>query len=387
MSKRKVQSAHDTTTIAPTSSIKKPKTASALHVKFDDDIQTSDIHTTNIDEHPKPSFATIHDTEDTDHIIEDDNNDEPVEEHLTIDAWKAVKESRENVESALRKTLISTKQKKRALNERLAKQATAKKARISERARFLPDDVVDAFMEERRGVKVQEKLAQRDPADQVEKVLRRKASRKQEEYQVRDVTIKTRSPRFPHRRPINTDASEKRTAHLFSSGRISRVPALVNIGRRIAYGFWAKPEKKPDGTMDLTNWTVGIPGMIILFWAISQHPALGKVGTPWEGGLYKIQMQFPEEYPQKPPKCKFIPPLFHPNVYPSGTICLSILNEEEDWKPSLTIKQIVTGVQDLLNEPNPESPAQTEAYILFKKDRAAYEKKVRQIAKDYAPKD
>lgn len=24
----------------------------------------------------------------------------------------------------------------------------------------------------------------------------------------------------------------------------------------------------------------------------------------------------------QPPKCKFVPPLFHPNVYPSGTICL-----------------------------------------------------------------
>ena len=31
---------------------------------------------------------------------------------------------------------------------------------------------------------------------------------------------------------------------------------------------------------------------------------------------------------------KFEPPLFHPNVYPSGTICLSILNEEKAWKPA-----------------------------------------------------
>lgn len=31
--------------------------------------------------------------------------------------------------------------------------------------------------------------------------------------------------------------------------------------------------------------------------------------------------------PSKPPKCVFDPPLFHPNVYPSGTVCLSIVNE------------------------------------------------------------
>ena len=106
------------------------------------------------------------------------------------------------------------------------------------------------------------------------------------------------------------------------------------------------------------------------------------------------------EYPTKPPKCrilvqqafalpriltdtgKFTPPLFHPNVYPSGTVCLSILNEEEAWKPAITIKAILLGIQDLLDDPNPESPAQAEAYNLFKKDRAAYEKKVKYIVKE-----
>lgn len=88
------------------------------------------------------------------------------------------------------------------------------------------------------------------------------------------------------------------------------------------------------------------------------------------------------EYPTKPPKCKFVPPLFHPNVYPSGTVCLSILNEEEGWKPAITIKEILLGIQSLLDEPNPESPAQADAYNLFKKDRAAYEKKIRHVVKE-----
>lgn len=79
---------------------------------------------------------------------------------------------------------------------------------------------------------------------------------------------------------------------------------------------------------------------------------------------------------------KFTPPLFHPNVYPSGTVCLSILNEEEAWKPAITIKQILLGIQMLLDEVNPDSPAQADAYNLFKKDRAAYERKVKQIVKE-----
>lgn len=79
---------------------------------------------------------------------------------------------------------------------------------------------------------------------------------------------------------------------------------------------------------------------------------------------------------------KFTPPLFHPNVYPSGTVCLSILNEEEAWRPAITIKQILLGIQDLLNDPNPESPAQAEAYNLYKKDRPAYERRVKQVVKE-----
>ena len=39
-------------------------------------------------------------------------------------------------------------------------------------------------------------------------------------------------------------------------------------------------------------------------------------------------MEFSKDYPVKPPKCKFPEGFYHPNVYPSGTVCLSILNEE-----------------------------------------------------------
>jgi hypothetical protein len=82
---------------------------------------------------------------------------------------------------------------------------------------------------------------------------------------------------------------------------------------------------------------------------------------------------------------KFTPPLFHPNVYPSGTVCLSILDEEKSWKPAITIKQvrssavsnlpfywtfmckkILLGIQDLLDDPNVNDPAQSDAYSMFK---------------------
>lgn len=49
----------------------------------------------------------------------------------------------------------------------------------------------------------------------------------------------------------------------------------------------------------------------------------------------------------------------------TGTVCLSLLDEEKDWRPAITIKQILLGIQDLLNEPNIKDPAQAEAYTIY----------------------
>eukprot|EP00456_Euglypha_rotunda_P059900 TRINITY_DN50099_c0_g1_i1.p1 TRINITY_DN50099_c0_g1~~TRINITY_DN50099_c0_g1_i1.p1 ORF type:complete len:160 (+),score=21.51 TRINITY_DN50099_c0_g1_i1:90-569(+) len=134
------------------------------------------------------------------------------------------------------------------------------------------------------------------------------------------------------------------------------------------HGFYARPEARPDGSANLFKWKCGIPG---------------KKGTDWEGGVYTLTMAFPDDYPNKPPKCQFVPGLFHPNVYPSGTVCLSILSEEKDWKAGITVKQILIGIQDLLDNPNNEDPAQEEPFKLFRHNRAAYRLKVREQAKKF----
>jgi len=125
------------------------------------------------------------------------------------------------------------------------------------------------------------------------------------------------------------------------------------------FGFYARPVRGNGGVLDMKKWECGIPG---------------KNNTIWETGLFKLELAFPDG--------KFVPPLFHPNVYPSGTVCLSLLNEEEDWRPAITIKQILLGIQSLLDEPNLNSPAQAEAYNMLKKDKQAYEKKVRSVVKE-----
>lgn len=39
------------------------------------------------------------------------------------------------------------------------------------------------------------------------------------------------------------------------------------------------------------------------------------------------------------------------NIYPSGKVCLSIINDEQGWKPSITIKQVGTYLSECCNVP------------------------------------
>ncbi|KAM9996234.1 hypothetical protein ACTFIY_002425 [Dictyostelium cf. discoideum] len=153
-----------------------------------------------------------------------------------------------------------------------------------------------------------------------------------------------------------------------SSARLSE--ERKNWRRDHPYGFFARPSTNTDGSLNLYVWNCGIPG---------------KIKTNWEGGVYPLIMEFTEDYPSKPPKCRFPKDFFHPNVYPSGTVCLSILNEEADWKPSVTIKTVLLGIQDLLDNPNPKSPAQQLPIHLFLTNKEEYDKKIKAQSKVYPP--
>lgn len=106
--------------------------------------------------------------------------------------------------------------------------------------------------------------------------------------------------------------------------------------------------------------------------------------TPWEGGSFPLQMAFSEDYPARAPQCKFVPPLFHPNVFPSGNICLSILNDDKDWKPTITVPMILTGIQALLNEPNMADPAHGEAHRMLSEEPDKYAERIRALAREYS---
>lgn len=133
------------------------------------------------------------------------------------------------------------------------------------------------------------------------------------------------------------------------------------------FGFVAKPIKDSSGNFNLKKWSCVIPG---------------KKNTSWEGGSYKLEMMFKDDYPLSPPICVFKPSIFHVNIYDDGLVCLSIL-DEENWKPGITVKEILVGIQDLLSEPNINSPAQVKACRMYEKCVNEYEKEIRKQAKKH----
>jgi ubiquitin-conjugating enzyme E2 A len=96
--------------------------------------------------------------------------------------------------------------------------------------------------------------------------------------------------------------------------------------------------------------------------------------TIWEGGIFKLKMAFSEEYPNKAPDVRFISKIFHPNVYNDGTICIDIL--QHHWSPIYDVYAILTSLQSLLCDPNPNSPANSTAAKLFVDNPKEYKRRV-----------
>lgn len=97
--------------------------------------------------------------------------------------------------------------------------------------------------------------------------------------------------------------------------------------------------------------------------------------TPFEDGTFKLLLTFDESYPNKPPSVKFLSRMFHPNVYANGELCLDILQNR--WSPTYDVAAILTSIQSLLHDPNPNSPANAEAAQLYRENMKEYVRRVK----------
>lgn len=97
--------------------------------------------------------------------------------------------------------------------------------------------------------------------------------------------------------------------------------------------------------------------------------------TPFEDGTFKLLLTFDDSYPNKPPSVKFLSRMFHPNVYANGELCLDILQNR--WSPTYDVAAILTSIQSLLHDPNPNSPANAEAAQLYRENMKEYVRRVK----------
>lgn len=103
---------------------------------------------------------------------------------------------------------------------------------------------------------------------------------------------------------------------------------------------------------DLTKW---------------QATIFGPKDTPYENGVFNLNIEFTEEYPYKPPIVYFTTPIYHCNINSKGGICLDIL--KNNWSPALTINKLLMSICSLLAEPNPDDPLVPHIANLLKKNK------------------
>ena len=121
---------------------------------------------------------------------------------------------------------------------------------------------------------------------------------------------------------------------------------------------------------------------------------IGPPDTLYEGGFFKARLTFPPEFPIQPPKMRFITPMWHPNIYADGVVCISILHAPgedqygyedagERWMPVHTVESILLSVISLLSSdtPNLDSPANVDAAKEVRENIEAYRKKVRRLVR------
>jgi len=113
-----------------------------------------------------------------------------------------------------------------------------------------------------------------------------------------------------------------------------------------------------------------------------QATIMGPEGSPYEGGVFYLRIDFPSDYPFKPPKIVFLTRIYHCNINSAGGICLDILKEQ--WSPALTIGKVLLSICSLMDDPNPDDPLVPDIARLLKTDKDKHDESARMHTVRYA---
>ncbi len=127
------------------------------------------------------------------------------------------------------------------------------------------------------------------------------------------------------------------------------------------------------------NCSAGPTGNDIFKWSGS---IIGPSDSPFQGGLYFLNINFPYDYPFKPPKITFTTKIYHPNINANGDICLDILKNQ--WSPALTISKVLLSISSLMCDPNPDDPLVPDIANLLKNNPKQYAENAKSWTQKYA---
>ncbi|WVQ80710.1 hypothetical protein IAT38_002815 [Cryptococcus sp. DSM 104549] len=108
----------------------------------------------------------------------------------------------------------------------------------------------------------------------------------------------------------------------------------------------------------------------------------GPVGSPYEGGMFEVDIRVPTDYPFSPPHLHFLTKVYHCNIAQTGAICLDIL--KNSWSPALSLYKVVLSLSSLLTDPNPADPLVPQIAQEYRSNRKKHDATARDWVKKFA---